>query len=102
MLSDEGFQQILNLIGNDSPSCLLPFGSRITPLKSGCEYLLRRHPRLMQCHSTVRANGILAQPRSGTCSAVQYDEDLPALGRDFDSKPGTVAIPIHHIFRQAW
>src|SRR5262249_32436585 len=93
-LADESLKQILYPIGHCTTLVLPLFGCRIASLELGGEYLLCRHPGLVQGDASIGSNGVLAQLRPGTASAIQNDEDLTAFWRYLDTETGEGGVPV--------
>src|SRR5262245_50364529 len=97
MLGNERLKQILDSICHDPSFGFALLGCRIASFELRGEHLLRRDAGLMKGYAPVRPDGILAQLRAGTASAVQDDEHLPALRRDLDAESGNSRVPVDHI-----
>src|SRR5262249_9053813 len=96
-LANEGLQQILDAICHHSSLPLPLLGRWIAPLELRCEHLLRCHARLMERDPAIRADGVLAQLRASTASAVERDEHLAALRRDLHAEAGVSGVPIDSV-----
>ena len=59
MLIDEELNKILNTVGHEASAGLLFLGRRVSPLSSGGEYLQGCRARLVQRHTTMRADRVL-------------------------------------------
>src|SRR6266571_3023132 len=100
MLGDEGFQEVIDPVG-DHPSRGVPLlGGRIAALEPRRVDLLRADPSLMKGYTTVRTDRVLAKPRPGAGGAVKDNEDLPSFRGDLDPKTRRSAVPIDDILRR--
>ena len=88
---DEGFDQIGNLVDNQSPTGFPFFCSRVAAFQTRREYLLSLSPRHGERDATVGADGEFAQARTRTSHPIEDDENLPAFRGDLDAHPGWFA-----------
>ena len=86
--------QILNTVGHEASAGLLFLGRRISPFCSSGEYLQGCRACLMQGHTTMRADRVFAETRSGSSRSIEYDENLTAFRSDLDAEARTATIPI--------
>src|SRR4051794_11582027 len=97
MLGNEGLQYVFYPVSN-YPALRSPlFSRRIAPFESSRKHLLCRNPRLMQRHTPIRADCVLAQLRARTAGSVQHDENLAARWGDLHTKARAAGIPVHGV-----
>jgi hypothetical protein len=91
MISNEGLDQILELIDDKPAARLLLLFSGVSAIEPRGKDLLRLSPRHRQGDATVRADCVFAQPRSCACDPIHNQKDLPSLRGHLETKPGRPA-----------